>query len=91
MPRIILFTERTVHDRVFDLACADVPDRDRGVRRHGAIAEVVCFISRPHSDGVPSDFSTIVFSSAVARNARSTGPALATPCENVTSEGEAAR
>jgi hypothetical protein len=49
-------------DRVSDLARADVPDRDRGVRRNGVSAEIIRLIPcRRRNSNETTDFPTIVF------------------------------
>ena len=51
-----------MNDRVSDLACAHVPDRDRGAGRSGVSAEIIRFIPSPRCNGSEvTDFPTIVF------------------------------
>jgi hypothetical protein len=52
------------HDRIFDIARACGPDRDRGVGGICMSADIIQFIPRRHHDRAATDFPTIAFRSA---------------------------
>jgi hypothetical protein len=63
MPHILIPIERSMHDRVSDIARPGRPGRDRGVGGNFVSAEIIQFIRGPRRHREPSDFPTIAFRS----------------------------
>jgi hypothetical protein len=87
MPHICFSqSPKAKHDRVFDIARACGPDRDRAVGGVFMSADIIQFIPRSHRDRAATDFSTIAFRSAprsddLTMDHVDTSPSESWPCE----------
>jgi hypothetical protein len=82
MPHICFSqSPKAKHDRVFDIARACGPDRDRGVGGICMSADIIQFIPRPQRNRGPTDFSTIAFRSAPRPDDLTMDHVDTAPCE----------
>jgi hypothetical protein len=85
---LFLVNHKAKHGRVFDIARARGPDRDRGVGGIFMSAEIIQFIPRPNHNRDQTDFPTIAFRSAARPDDLTMDHVDTSPCEFVFSTSD---